>query len=332
MKKTIKIFWLICLVLLACTLVLTGCDEEEKPNDTNDDVIDDGGNEEHVHAFGDWVVAKEATCTDDGEKERTCKCGEKETSGIEALGHTFVDGFCVCGVTNLPASTGLNYELSWDGKSYVVTGKGSCTDNVIVIPSTYNDLPVTSISKYAFEECSELTNVAIGNNITSIGESAFYGCNGLVTIIIPDSVTSIGDSAFVSCNNLASLTIGNSVTSIGDGAFSVCSSLTSLNIPDSVMEIGNGAFSSCSSLTSVTIGKSVWVIGEHAFSDCISLTSVTIPDSVKTIHSWAFSGCDNLTTITYAGTKAQWNEMLKEYGWNHNIENYTVYCSDATTK
>ena len=85
MKKTLKIFWLVCLVLLACTLVLTGCDEEEKPNDTNDDVIDDGG--EHVHAFGDWTVTKEATCTVDGTKERVCSCGEKEVLGIESLGH-----------------------------------------------------------------------------------------------------------------------------------------------------------------------------------------------------------------------------------------------------
>ena len=35
----------------------------------------------HVHAFGEWKVVTEATCTENGLKERTCECGEK--------GHTY---------------------------------------------------------------------------------------------------------------------------------------------------------------------------------------------------------------------------------------------------
>lgn len=45
----------------------------------------------HTHAFGDWEVTKEATCTEDGEETRTCACGEKETRSIAAKGHTFGD-------------------------------------------------------------------------------------------------------------------------------------------------------------------------------------------------------------------------------------------------
>ena len=44
----------------------------------------------HVHAFGEWTIIKEATCTDEGVKTRTCKlCSETETKIIEALGHDF---------------------------------------------------------------------------------------------------------------------------------------------------------------------------------------------------------------------------------------------------
>ena len=43
----------------------------------------------HEHAFGEWTTVKEASCTEDGLKERVCKCGEKETEVIPKTGHTF---------------------------------------------------------------------------------------------------------------------------------------------------------------------------------------------------------------------------------------------------
>ena len=42
----------------------------------------------HEHDFSRWTVEKEATCTNDGEKVRSCECGEKETKTIKAIGHT----------------------------------------------------------------------------------------------------------------------------------------------------------------------------------------------------------------------------------------------------
>ena len=46
------------------------------------------GGEPHEHSFGEWTTTKEATCTEEGSKERVCECGEKETEVIAALGHT----------------------------------------------------------------------------------------------------------------------------------------------------------------------------------------------------------------------------------------------------
>ena len=42
---------------------------------------------QHAHTFGNWVVVKEATELEEGLKERTCECGEKETVSIEKLDH-----------------------------------------------------------------------------------------------------------------------------------------------------------------------------------------------------------------------------------------------------
>ena len=43
----------------------------------------------HEHSFGEWSTVKEATCTEEGIRERSCKCGEKETESIAPSGHSF---------------------------------------------------------------------------------------------------------------------------------------------------------------------------------------------------------------------------------------------------
>ena len=194
-----------------------------------------------------------------------------------------------------------------------------------------------SIGNYAFNCCSSLTSVTIGNSVTSIGRDAFNGCISLTSVTIPDSVTSIGEDAFYNCGNiefitmpalaipyipktslktvvitsgesignnafygctgLTSITIPDSVTSIGDSAFMHCHNLTSITIPDSVTSIGNSAFKYCNLLTSVTIPNSVTSIGDSAFMYCNNLTSITIPDSVTSIGGGAFYGCSSLTSI-----------------------------------
>ena len=41
----------------------------------------------HVHEFTEWTTVTEPTCTEAGQEQRTCACGEVETREIEALGH-----------------------------------------------------------------------------------------------------------------------------------------------------------------------------------------------------------------------------------------------------
>ena len=118
-------------------------------------------------------------------------------------------------------------------KSYVPAISPYPTGSVTV-PAILGRMPVTSIGTSAFYNCSNLTDVTIGNRVTCIGTLAFSGCSGLANVIIPGSVTSIGSSAFSYCRGLTSATIGNGVTSIGGYAFSGCIGLTNVTIPNSV--------------------------------------------------------------------------------------------------
>lgn len=133
---------------------------------------------------------------------------------------------------------------------------------------------VTTIGDSAFEWCTSLSSVTIGNTVLNIGDYAFFVCKKLSSLTIPDSVTSIGYRAFDGCTNLSSVVIGNSVTSIGDYAFHECTSLSSITIGNSVRNIGEGAFWLCESLTELLIPGSVVYIEEEFVRSCRNLTKL----------------------------------------------------------
>ncbi len=213
----------------------------------------------------------------------------------------------------------LTFKLNADGMSYSVTDCNSSATGEIVIPSTYDDMPVTSIGGEAFYNCTSLTSVAIPDSLTNISWSAFNNCTSLTSVTIPDSVTTIGDSAFSNCTSLTSVTIGDGVTNIDWGAFSGCTSLNAVYITDlakwcnikfntyfsNPLLLAKNLYINGELATDIVIPDSVTSIGYAVFSGCTSLTSVAIPDSVTSIGDEAFYNCTSLNAV-YITDLAKW--------------------------
>ena len=227
-------------------------------------------------------VTTPVTCTTDGEKDCTATVTfnnqtytDVKTVTVEKTGHSISGNSCVnCGQ---PASEGLDMVLI-SADEYTVSGIGTCTDTEILIPTTYNGLPVVSVKASAFLDNTSITSV-----------------------VLPDGITSIGENAFNGCESLTSVTFGKNsqLSSIGPGAFNYCYSLESITIPESVTNIGSEAFNYCCGLRSVTFGENSQLtsIGDYAFLGCYSIESITIPASVTSIGEWAFVECYRLVEV-----------------------------------
>ena len=204
-----------------------------------------------------------------------------------------------------------NAEVTYQNQSFSSSSPAySNLTGALEIPSTvtYNGTTysVTSIGGYAFEYCSSLTSVTIGNSVTSIGNFAFSDCVGLTSVIIGNSVTSIGEWAFYGCSSLTSVTIPNSVTSIGNHAFRNCSALTSVTIPNSVTTIGNCAFEGCIGLTEITsLAPTAPSLGYGAFYNVNTQIPVNIPcgSMASYMSGWSdFSNFNEVLGFTFSAT------------------------------
>lgn len=177
---------------------------------------------------------------------------------------------------------GICYKLDTNEKTAEVVSRSTKYTGAISIPETVTHESVIycvmGIGANAFNGCSGLTSISIGNNVNIIGAYAFWGCYNLTSITIPENVITIGSYSFYGCSSLTSVTIGNNVTNIGECAFCNCSNVTSMTIGNSVKRIGERAFYNCSGLTSITIPGSVVSIGGSAFVNCTGLKKVIVPD------------------------------------------------------
>lgn len=152
---------------------------------------------------------------------------------------------------------------------------------------------VKRISKSAFRNCNQLTEIVLPEGLEVIGDTAFYGCTQLKRISLPKSVSQIGAYAYKGCPLQGTLDLMN-IKDIGEGAFEGCTGLTSVVLPENLLRIEASLFQGCTGLTVVNIPQCVTTIGTSAIASCSRLQSVAIPDEVERIEDYAFKGCSNM--------------------------------------
>ena len=172
----------------------------------------------------------------------------------------------------------LSFILTKDDKAYTVVGLFSDTGAInIVIPETYNGLPVIGIENNAFASSSELVSLTMPDTIKYIGQAAFEGCTNLENLNLSPNLEYIGEYAFDGCDSLDFTEYDNAFY-LGDE-----------EDPYTIL-----MYAKDTDIESCNVHKDTRIIYSGAFYECADLNEISIPDTIKQIGIGAFDECYDL--------------------------------------
>lgn len=342
MKRTLRISFIILLIMIFHILVFTSCDSINNIKDPGNEMTSNNATTEtiHTHAWGEWQTIIEATCTAEGKQERTCECGEAETQIIAALGHDEVihdakaptctevgwDAYVTCSRCNYSTyveKPALGHTIS----AWIVDKDATCTNDgtkhqvcatcgetiTRIIPATghrYTSLitaPTKTEQGYTTHTCSVCGDTYIDSYVEATGSLGLaYSVNADGTTC---TVTGIGTCTDTEVFIPSSITVYK-VTAIGENAFAECEKLTFINIPNTVKTIGMRAFYACSEITEITIPSSVTSIGMQIFYKCTSLTTVYYNSTYSSSNN-PFLYVSSIKKVVFGGTSVP-SDILRE--------------------
>ena len=215
---------------------------------------------------------------------------------------------------------GIYYHISGDEAMVGDTSFGAADyqgagDGVVIIPDAVSKdgkvYDVTNVSSYAFNRCSKLREITVGDNVQKISEGAFC-LSGLSKIHIGKQVQQIETTWLVPFEGtkLEEITIDpeNTFYTVKDGVLFTAdmSELvrypsrdprTEYKIPDSVTKISQYAFESVRNVKNMVLPSGVEEIGAAAFEASTALYPVQDLRNVKRLGAMAFADVKNLKMI-----------------------------------
>ena len=215
---------------------------------------------------------------------------------------------------------GIYYNISGDEAMVGDTSFGAADyqgagNGIVIIPDAVskdgNVYDVTNISSYAFNRCSRLKEITVGDNVQKISEGAF-SLSGLSKIHIGKQVQKIETTWLVPFEGtkLEEITIDpeNRFYTVKDGVLFTADmselvrypgqdTRTEYTIPDSVTKISQYAFESARNVKNMMIPSGVEEIGAAAFEAATALYPVQDLRNVKRLGAMAFADVKNLRMI-----------------------------------
>ena len=160
---------------------------------------------------------------------------------------------------------------------------------------------ISTIEKYAFENCTKLKTVIINRaTAPSVGENPFKNCTGL-TILVPEEYLAAYESTSLSSYIAANAIIYTTTNSVqltlsnawGEGDECVYTAHTfengvgKISLKSGVTTLPANAFNKQETLKTFTLPMCITTIGDRAFYQCCYLSSITMPN-VTSIGESAF--------------------------------------------
>ena len=200
------------------------------------------------------------------------------------------------GTVEYDGTRGLLYEVREDGETAAFVGFGNCTEETVVVATTYNGLPVVEMK--------------MGNywDHRNSGETVYmrptyeYGNEYVKHLVISDTVETFDEIIIEACVNIESIYFGASVNKIihpwthENKIVSLEVSPeneTYMSVNNCIIEIATKKLFRACQTSVIPDDGSIEVIGMLSCTD-LPVENLVIPEGVKKIYGSAFSCCPNL--------------------------------------
>ncbi len=208
----------------------------------------------------------------------------------------------------------LEFRLNDDSVSYTVYGALTSAEGKIIIPQTYDGLPVTSVSQYAFQYCLKITEIVIPDSIKEIGAGAFMGCDSLESVTFGNGIRNIFERAFKNCDKLVSVDIGN----VENWCGIIFENYQSNPLHNSEASL----YLDGVRVSHLVIPDGVEKIEQFAFASCDELDRISLPSSLKSVANQALPNLDS----------SKYNEYNGGYYLGNSNDPYAVFVKTVSTE
>lgn len=283
-----------------------------------------------LHSYGDWVVDREATESEAGERHRECtKCGNRQTESIPQLTHThtYADTWSYDESYHWHAATcGHANEVSEKAEHTFAEGGDTCTVcgvkttpvavNVYIDGQLTDTIYTSAVRGYKITP-PEKPQDHTGENGKELHFYGWYTDPNFQTPLLEDTKFIGGGSIY---GKWMEISAEDFTYKVSEGEATITglsnpqSDATTLVIPSyingfPVTKIGERAFHDNTFFRTLIFREGVQVIEYQAFSGCNSLTQIEFPSTLTTIKSNAFVGCTILPSVFFPAS-------VKEISYN----------------
>ncbi len=209
----------------------------------------------------------------------------------------------VFGGTGDGAAAGNIINLTFGTTEYQeVDSSGNPVTDANGNPVMVKQSPMIGIGDFAFNNCTNINNVTLGNGLNTLGNYVFANCRNLNTVQLDynTNLQTLGAGAFSNCNMLQSFAIPTALQTIGDFCFQNCKNLVTMDLTGK----------SFATEGSAGLSVSLTDIGYKAFLNCESMENLELPDSYNgkdesdnpVFHLSTVQGCTSLAYIKTPST------------------------------
>ena len=201
----------------------------------------------------------------------------------------------------------LTFELTEDKRGYrVVKCNERVYDGKVIVPSTYDGMPVVELGNGAFAHNYRIYDeIVLPDTLEIIWHTALSCLNNLKHIHIPKNVREIGRGAFFANERLQAFTVdkenehfctidGNLFTKDKTElvSYAIGKEDEFYYVPTETLKIRRNAFYRAT-LKKMVLNDNLLEIGNSAFDSSL-IEEINLPPYLKRIDAQAFSGCKSL--------------------------------------